>query len=97
MNNYCYYCKNILNNKKTIFFCNDHVFCSFDCRDYYIISNINNIDDNNPLFFEFLNYIYTNLYKGLQKIFKDRAGLLHGSLDKIDKDKILNKFLNKKF
>ncbi len=35
-------------------------------------------------------------YKGLQKIFKDRAGLLHGSLDKIDKDKILNKFLNRK-
>ena len=34
-------------------------------------------------------------YKGLQKIFRDRAGLLHGSLDKIDKDKILNKFLNK--
>ena len=35
-------------------------------------------------------------YKGLQKIFKDRAGLLHGSLDKTDKDKILNKFFNKK-
>ena len=35
-------------------------------------------------------------YKGLQKIFKDRAGLLHGSLDKADKDKILNKFLNRK-
>ena len=35
-------------------------------------------------------------YKGLQKIFKDRAGLLHGSLDKTDKDKILNKFLNRK-
>ncbi|WP_075483704.1 ATP-dependent DNA helicase RecG [Candidatus Pelagibacter communis] len=35
-------------------------------------------------------------YKGLQKIFKDRTGLLHGSLDKSDKDKILNKFLNKK-
>ena len=35
-------------------------------------------------------------YKGLQKIFKDRAGLLHGSLDKVDKDKILNKFLNRK-
>ncbi len=35
-------------------------------------------------------------YKGLQKIFKDRAGLLHGSLDKADKDKILNNFLNKK-
>ena len=35
-------------------------------------------------------------YKGLQKIFKDRAGLLHGSLDKIDKDKILNEFLNRK-
>ncbi len=35
-------------------------------------------------------------YNGLQKIFKGRAGLLHGSLDKTDKDKILNKFLNKK-
>ena len=35
-------------------------------------------------------------YKDLQKIFKDRAGLLHGSLDKADKDKILNKFLNRK-
>ncbi len=35
-------------------------------------------------------------YKGLQKIFKDRAGLLHGSLDKADKEKILNKFLNRK-
>ncbi len=35
-------------------------------------------------------------YKGLQKIFKDRAGLLHGSLDKAEKDKILNKFLNRK-
>ena len=35
-------------------------------------------------------------YKGLQKIFKDRAGLLHGSLDKADKDKILNNFLNRK-
>ena len=35
-------------------------------------------------------------YKGIQKIFKDRAGLLHGSLDKADKDKILNKFLNRK-
>ena len=33
-------------------------------------------------------------YNGLQKIFKDRAGLLHGSLDKVDKDKILDKFLN---
>ena len=35
-------------------------------------------------------------YNVLQKIFKDRAGLLHGSLDKTDKDKILNKFLNRK-
>ena len=35
-------------------------------------------------------------YKGIQKIFKDRAGLLHGSLDKAEKDKILNKFLNRK-
>ena len=35
-------------------------------------------------------------YKDLHKIFKDRAGLLHGSLNKVDKDKILNKFLNKK-
>ena len=35
-------------------------------------------------------------YKDLQKIFKDRAGLLHGSLDKTDKDKILNMFLNRK-
>ena len=35
-------------------------------------------------------------YNGLQKIFKDRAGLLHGSLDKVDKDRILNRFLNRK-
>ncbi|MDC3151992.1 ATP-dependent DNA helicase RecG [Candidatus Pelagibacter sp.] len=35
-------------------------------------------------------------YNGLQKIFKDRTGLLHGSLDKADKEKILSKFLNKK-
>ena len=35
-------------------------------------------------------------YKVLQKKFKDKAGLLHGALDKIDKDKILSKFLNKK-
>jgi ATP-dependent DNA helicase RecG len=33
-------------------------------------------------------------YKDLQKTFKDKVGLLHGSLDK--DDKILNKFLNKK-
>ena len=35
-------------------------------------------------------------YKILQKIFKDKTGLLHGSLDKEDKSKILNKFLEKK-
>ena len=35
-------------------------------------------------------------YKDLQKTFKDKVGLLHGSLDKDDKDKILNKFLDKK-
>ena len=35
-------------------------------------------------------------YNGLQKIFKDKTGLLHGSLDSSDKDKILDKFLNKK-
>ncbi len=35
-------------------------------------------------------------YKGLQKIFKDRAGLLHGSLDKAEKDRILNNFLSRK-
>ena len=35
-------------------------------------------------------------YKDLQKTFKDKVGLLHGSLNKDDKDKILNKFLDKK-
>ena len=35
-------------------------------------------------------------YKDIQKIFKDRAGLLHGLLNKTDKNKILNKFLNRK-
>ncbi len=35
-------------------------------------------------------------YNSLQKIFKDRAGLLHGLLNKVDKDKILNKFLDRK-
>ncbi len=35
-------------------------------------------------------------YEGLKKIFKEKAGLLHGSLDKAQKDKILNKFLNRK-
>ncbi len=35
-------------------------------------------------------------YNSLQKIFKNKIGLLHGSLDKFDKDKILNNFLNKK-
>ncbi len=35
-------------------------------------------------------------YNSIQKIFNDKAGLLHGSLDKDDKEKILNKFLNKK-
>ena len=32
-------------------------------------------------------------YEFLKKIFKDQVGLIHGSLDKIDKENILNKFL----
>ena len=35
-------------------------------------------------------------YKSLQKIFKNRVGLIHGSLTKEQKNKILNDFLNKK-
>ena len=35
-------------------------------------------------------------YNFLNNIFKDRVGLLHGSLDKDEKNKILEKFLNKK-
>ena len=35
-------------------------------------------------------------YNYLSKIFKDKVGLLHGSLEKNEKDLILNKFLNKK-
>ena len=35
-------------------------------------------------------------YKYLTKIFKDKVGLIHGSLDKNDKDQILEKFLNNK-
>ena len=34
-------------------------------------------------------------YKGLQRTFKNKVGLLHGSLDKVEKDKILKKFLDK--
>ena len=35
-------------------------------------------------------------YENLKKIFKDRVGLLHGSLDKEEKDKILLDFLHQK-
>ena len=35
-------------------------------------------------------------YEYLKNIFKDRVGLLHGSLDKEEKNKILIRFLNKK-
>ncbi len=35
-------------------------------------------------------------YEGLKEIFKNRVGLLHGSLDKEEKNKILISFLNKK-
>ncbi len=35
-------------------------------------------------------------YEILRKIFKKKVGLLHGGLDKIEKDKILSNFLNKK-
>ena len=35
-------------------------------------------------------------YEYLKNIFKERVGLLHGSLDKTEKNKILNKFLNNK-
>ena len=35
-------------------------------------------------------------YEKLRKQFKDKIGLLHGSLEKNEKDKILQKFLNKK-
>ncbi len=35
-------------------------------------------------------------YEDLKKIFKDKVGLLHGSLDKEEKNNILIKFLNKK-
>ena len=35
-------------------------------------------------------------YKDLQKTFKNKVGLLHGSLDKVEKDKTLKKFLDKK-
>ena len=34
-------------------------------------------------------------YLNLKKIFKNRIGLLHGSLNKVEKEKILIKFLNK--
>ncbi len=36
-----------------------------------------------------------NKYKHLEKFFKNRVGLIHGSLDKDEKNKILTKFLNK--
>ena len=35
-------------------------------------------------------------YEILRKIFKNKVGLLHGELDKIEKEKILSSFLNKK-
>ena len=35
-------------------------------------------------------------YEILEKIFKKKVGLLHGELNKIEKDKILSSFLNKK-
>ena len=35
-------------------------------------------------------------YEILKKIFKDRVGLLHGGIDKIEKEKILSHFLSKK-
>ena len=35
-------------------------------------------------------------YEILKKIFKNKVGLLHGELDKIEKEKILSSFLNKK-
>ena len=34
-------------------------------------------------------------YEHLTKIFKNEVGLLHGAIDKYEKDEILNKFLNK--
>jgi len=37
-----------------------------------------------------------NKYNYLEKFFKNRVGLIHGSLDKDEKTKILKKFLNKK-
>ena len=33
---------------------------------------------------------------GLQNIFKDKVGIIHGAIKKDEKDKILNNFLNKK-
>ena len=33
-------------------------------------------------------------YKYLNKLFKDKVGLIHGSIDKKDRDEILNKFLH---
>ncbi len=35
-------------------------------------------------------------YENLKKIFKDKVGLLHGALNKEEKDNILHKFLNRK-
>ena len=35
-------------------------------------------------------------YESLKKIFKNKVGLLHGALDKDEKNDILEKFLNKK-
>ena len=35
-------------------------------------------------------------YKYLNKIFKDEVGLIHGSIDKSDREEILNKFLHNK-
>jgi len=36
-------------------------------------------------------------FKLLSKIFKDKVGLIHGKLDKEEKDMVLNKFLNKSY
>ena len=35
-------------------------------------------------------------YEYLAQIFKDQVGLIHGSIDKEDKEKVLDNFLDKK-
>ena len=37
-----------------------------------------------------------NKFKYLEKYFKNRIGLIHGSLDKDERNKILNNFLDRK-